>query len=172
MTPLVRYLALALIGLGLPLSSGVLLAAPAEAKVWSIPKIDPSSDPLVDGDEYADRVMAAINKIRVDKGKSKVKVFQGCLDHHSNKWARHLADIGKLLHRDQYAMLRACNLHWTGETLVSGTALLPDEAVHAWMHSAPHRAVIMKSRAKLAGVGVAVTKAGVVYCVLNFGDRT
>ena len=169
---LVRTLVIALFGLVLPVSMGVLTATPASAKVWKIPKIDPSVDPLADADEYANRVMMKINKIRAKKGKKQVKYYQGCLDQHSNKWAKHLAEIGELVHRDPATVLKACDLHWTGETLILGTGLSPGNVVTAWMHSPPHHAVIMKDRARLAGVGMFLTDTGIVYCDLNFGDAT
>jgi uncharacterized protein YkwD len=149
----------------------LLTAQVAEAKTWAIPKPDASVDALQHPGEYANRVMDRINDIRAKKGKSRVKSYQGCLDRKSDKWAKHLAALGALVHRDQTAVLKDCNLHWTGETLVSGTSLEPRAAVKAWMHSAPHRAVIMKDRANRAGVG-AVVISGFVVCVLNFGDPT
>lgn len=167
-----RGLVILLVALGFPVSAGVLLAAPAQAKVWAVPQVDGSVDPLASSDEYANRVMAKINRIRERKDLKPVRVYQACLDHHSNRWARHLAAIGELVHRDQDKVLADCDLHWTGETLVLGTGLRPAAAVVAWMHSPPHRAVIMKPRARLAGVGMKVGPAGVVYCALNFGDAT
>jgi uncharacterized protein YkwD len=150
--------------------SGIALPTAAEAKVWSVAKPNYSVDPLVKLNEYENRVMVKINKIRAKKHLPKVKYFQSCLDRKSEKWAGHLADIGSLVHRDQQSMLKACNLNWTGETLVSGTALAPGDAVKAWMHSKPHRQVIMKKRAARAGVGSRITAAGKIYTVLNFGD--
>lgn len=167
-----RRIATVLIALIVPACVLVLNSAPAQAKTWEIPQLDLSLDPLLHPNEYANRVMVKINKIRAKKGKPKIKLYQGCLDHKSNAWAAHLADIDSLVHRNQKKVLKACNLHWTGECLVSGTALLPGPAVKAWMHSDEHRPILMKDRANLAGMGVSITPLGKVFVVLNFGDPT
>jgi uncharacterized protein YkwD len=44
--------------------------------------------------------------------------------------------------------------------------------VRAWMHSPPHRAVLMKARAKLAGVAISHDAQGRVVGVVNLGDPT
>ena len=167
-----RRIATMLIALIVPACALVLYSAPAQAKTWEIPKLDLSLDPLTHPNEYANRVMVKINQIRAKKGKPKVKLYQSCLDHKSNKWAAHLADIDSLVHRNQRKILKDCNLHWTGECLVSGTALMPGAAVKAWMHSAEHRPILMKNRANLGGMGVAITPLGKIFVVLNFGDPT
>ena len=166
-----RILALLLSAL---VATGVQVAfapTPAEAKVWKVPANDLSLDPLVKLNEYETRVVNLINKKRKARDLEPVKYFQGCLDNMAEKWSAHLLDIGELVHRDQQKVLKACDLNWTGETLASGTLMSPTDTVKAWMNSKPHRLVIMKPRATLAGVGARITLLGKVYCVLNFGDK-
>jgi hypothetical protein len=172
MNPLVRRFALLLATVIVPACALVLNSSPADAKTWAVPAPNYSVDPLLHPGEYANRVMVKINKIRANRGLAKVKVYQGCLDHKSNTWAAHLSVIDELVHRNQPRILKDCNLHWTGECLVSGTALRPGAAVTAWMHSAEHRPILMKKRANLGGMGVAITPVGKVFVVLNFGDPT
>ena len=148
----------------------VALPAAAEAKVWKVPNSDLSLDPLLNLTEYETRVVNLINKKRKARDLKPVNYFQGCVDRMAERWAAHLMDIGELVHRDQRKVLARCDLHWAGETLVSGTSLLPAEAVKAWMNSPDHKAVIMKPRANRAGVGFKVNLAGKVVGVLNFGD--
>lgn len=153
-------------------STTLQLALPtaAEAKIWKVPSSDLSLDPLLDLTEYETRVVNLINKKRKARDLKPVGYFQGCLDRMAERWSAHLVDIGELVHRDQRKVLARCDLHWAGETLVSGTSLLPAEAVKAWMNSPAHKAVILKARANRAGVGFKVSPAGKVVGVLNFGD--
>ena len=146
-------------------------AGPASAKTWAVPAPNTSLDPLTHLTEYENRVVVLINQRRKDAHLKPVHYFDGCIDGFSERWARHLAETGGFVHRDQRKILRRCHLTWVGETLARGTALTPAATVKAWMHSPEHRAVIMKSRANRAGVGVRISPVdGKVYVVLNFGD--
>jgi uncharacterized protein YkwD len=149
------------------------MSGPADASVRPVPKPDPSVNPATHPDEYENRIVARVNELRARRGLPKLQVFQSCLDRHAERWAKHLAESGRLEHRNQYRVLDACNLHWTGETLASGSgSLSPGGMVQAWMHSPPHRAVLMKPRAKLAGVAIRRNAQGDVFGVVNLGDPT
>lgn len=165
-----RLLALLVASLVATGSQIALAPSPASAKIWKVPESDLSLDPLVKLTEYETRVVNLVNKKRVAHDLKPVRYFQSCLDGMAERWARHLADIGELVHRDQRRVLRRCDLTWAGETLVRGTALSPAGAVKAWMASKPHRAVLMKARANRAGVGVKLDNQGRIVGVLNFGD--
>ena len=93
-----------------------------------------------------------------------------CLDGLSERWAQHLATSGDFVHRDQRRILRRCNLNWTGENLIQGTAFTPAAAVKSWLRSPGHRAVLMKPRASLGGIGISIDDRGHIVGVLNFGD--
>lgn len=160
-----------LVAVVLATGSQIALApTPASAKIWRVPKSDLSLDPLIKLTEYETRVVNLVNKKRVAHDLKPVRYFQSCLDRMAERWARHLADTGELVHRDQRRVVRRCDLTWAGETLVRGTALTPAAAVKAWMGSKPHRAVLMKPRANRAGVGVTLDGQGRIVGVLNFGD--
>jgi len=147
--------------------------APAQASVQRVPEPNTSVKPASHPGEYANRVVARINDHRQRAGLRQLRVYQTCLDNHSERWARHLAQSGRLVHRNQYRVLSACNLHWTGETLARGAGgLSPRAMVRAWMHSPAHRAVLMKPRAKLAGVAMRRDAQGRVVGVVNLGDPT
>ena len=149
----------------------VALSSPAQAATWS-PRINTSLDPLLAPGEFEDRILVQINKARARHDLPKVRVFQSCVDGYAERWAKHLKSIDSLVHRNLTKVLSGCDLRWVGETLVSGTSLTPSSAVRAWLNSPPHRAVILKDRARMAGIGVRVDGNGKVYAVLNFGDRT
>jgi uncharacterized protein YkwD len=147
------------------------VSAPASAQTWAVPSPDRSLDPLTHLTEYENRVVVLINKRRKRADLKPLRYFDGCTDGFSERWARHLARTGEFVHRNQHRITRRCDLTWVGEALARGTGLAPLTTVKAWMHSAEHRAVIMKPRANRAGVGVRIsTVDGKVYVVLNFGD--
>jgi uncharacterized protein YkwD len=147
--------------------------APAQASVVRVPQPDYSVSAGSHPGEYANRVVARINDARERAGLRKIRVYQTCLHNHSEQWAKHLAQSGRLVHRNQYRVLSACNLHWTGETLARGAGgLSPRAMVRAWMHSPAHRAVLMKPRANLAGVAMRHDAQGRVVGVVNLGDPT
>ena len=158
------------VSLGLMAGGTALVTWPAEAKTWVGPKADPEVDPMQDLDEFENRVLGAVNKARVAAGLKKVRVFQSCVDGYSERWARRIKKTGELAHRDQMKVLAGCDLTWTGEALVRGAGLTPKVAVDAWLRSPSHRAVLMKKRARWAGVGVRIDGQGRVVGVLNFGD--
>lgn len=145
-------------------------AAPSSAAIWKVPSPNTSLDPLVNLTEYENRVVHLVNKKRKARDLRPVRYFSSCVDRFSEGWARHLAEIQGLEHRNQRRILRRCDLTWVGETVASGTALAPSGMVRAWMNSRSHRAVLMKPRANRAGMGVRVGADGKIYGVLNFGD--
>ena len=172
MRHLARAVAVATLSAGLIAGGTVLVTAPAEARTWVGPAADPEIDPLEDLDEFENRILAGINEARVAAGLKRVRLFQSCVDSYSEGWARRIKRTGEFVHRNQVKVLNGCDLQWTGETLVRGNGLTPEAAVAAWLNSAPHYAVIMKKRARWAGIGVRVDGAGRVIGVLNFGDPT
>ena len=149
----------------------LILSAPsAEAKLWR-PTVNSSLDPLTQMNEFENRVLIKINKVRANHHLPAVKYFQTCVDGMSEDWDQKIVDTGDLVHRDQMTVINKCNLTWTGECLIRGTGLTPKWSVSLWMHSPDHRAIIMKKRANRAGVAFRVDSDGRVVGVLNFGDN-
>jgi uncharacterized protein YkwD len=149
----------------------LVLAAPsAEAKIWK-PTVNSSLDPQTAMNEFENRVLIKINRVRANHGLSKVKYFQTCVDNMSEGWDSHIVSSGDLVHRDQMTVINNCNFTWAGECLIRGTGLTPKMSVSLWMHSPDHRAIIMKKRANRAGVAFRVDSDGRVVGVLNFGDN-
>jgi uncharacterized protein YkwD len=170
MRQLGRAVSVTTVSLGLMAGGTALVTGPAEAKTWIGPKADPEVDPMQDLDEFENRVLGAVNRARVAAGLKKVRVFQSCVDGYSERWARRIKKTGELAHRDQTKVLAGCDLAWAGETLVRGAGLTPKVAVGAWLASPSHRAVLMKERARWAGIAIRVDPQGRVVGVLNFGD--
>ena len=167
-----RIVTTATLALGLLCGSTVLLATPAHAKIWAVPPADPDADPAKNLEEFENRILLKINKLRARKGLRQVRVFESCVDGYAEGWAKRIKQTGDFVHRDQSQILNGCDVMWAGETLVRGEGLTPRVAVRAWMNSTPHRKVLMKKRAQWAGIGVRVDAQDRVVAVLNFADRT
>jgi uncharacterized protein YkwD len=167
-----RLVSAALMSVALVVGAAAFVATPAQAKTWLAPQADQKVDPLKQLNEFENRILVQINQARVDAGLRKVRLFESCIDDQSERWARKIKRTGDFVHRDQMKVLNRCDLSWTGETLVRGTGLTPESAVNAWLNSPSHYDVIMKKRARWAGIGVRVDSEGRVVGVLNFGDAT
>lgn len=167
-----RTLAAAILSVTFVAGASALLAAPAQAKTWLAPAADPGVDPSKNLNEFENRILIEINKARTDAGLKKVRLFESCVDDTSERWARKIKRTGDFVHRDQMKVIKDCDLMWTGETLVRGVGLTPEVAVEAWLDSPSHRAVLLKPRARWAGIGVRVDSEGRTIGVLNFGDAT
>jgi hypothetical protein len=164
-------------GLVVGLVTGLVLTmAPATASVAVTPDHGPvhahgrHARAALDIDIYESRVLHLVNQRRTAHGRHPVHQVSSCVDRLSEGWAAHLAGTGDFAHRDQHVVLNRCHMHWAGEALARGTAMTPSGAVRAWMHSAEHRAVLLKSRANRAGLGVRLDGQGRVVLVLNFAD--
>lgn len=168
----VRFLSAAILSITMVAGATALLAAPAQAKTWLAPAADPDVDPTKNRNEFENRMLIQINKARAEAGLKKVRFFESCVDDQSERWARKIKRTGDFVHRDQMNVLKTCDLNWTGEVLVRGVGLTPEVAVSAWLASPSHYAVIMKKRARWAGIGVRVDSEGRVVGVLNFGDAS
>lgn len=167
----VRSLASLLVFVVVVATAGAAHPAPRSSAdaLWK-PVVDAAVDPMVDLDEYEDRVLAAINRKRAKADLPRVRFFHQCADLIAEAWAVKLSVLGDLVHRDPHVLLRRCDYDWAGETLVRGTGLTPRAAVRAWLASRTHRAVLMKRRADRAGIGTVLGLDGRLYTVLNFGD--
>jgi uncharacterized protein YkwD len=172
MRHLLRVLSATVLAIALVAGSAAVFAAPATAKTWLAPSADPDVDPLQDLDEFENRILVKINRARARHDLKKIRLFESCVDGKSEGWAQRIKRTGKFVHRDQMKVINGCDLAWTGETLVRGVGLTPRYAVRAWLDSPSHRAVIMKPRARWAGIAVRVDGEGRTIGVLNFGDAS
>ena len=172
MRHVVRLLASVVLAVTLVVGAAGVLVSPTQAQIWPAPTSDPDRDPQLRLNEFENRILVQVNRARRDAGLKTVKVFESCVDRQSERWARTIKRSGDLVHRDQAKVIRRCDLMWTGETLVRGVGLTPAAAVNAWLNSPAHYDVIMKKRARWAGIGVRIDQEGRYVGVLNFGDAT
>lgn len=171
MRHLVRLLSAALLSVALVAGSAALFSAPAHAKVWRV-TTDRDADPMSDLEEFENRILVKVNQARARHGLKRVRLFESCVDSKSERWARRIKRTGEFVHRNQMRVVTGCDLSWTGENLVRGVGLTPQVAVQAWLDSPSHRAVLLKPRARWAGIGVKVDAQGRTIGVLNFGDAS
>ncbi|MBA3782890.1 MAG: CAP domain-containing protein [Nocardioides sp.] len=121
-------------------------------------------------DDFELATVAKINKVRAAHGLRPIKRVIPCLDGLSENWGQRMVAEGLWEHRDQSRVVSACRLSWTGETLARGN-FTPASLVNMWMHSPPHRAILLTTRARLAGIDVRSGGNGQYAAVLNLGDR-
>ncbi len=121
-------------------------------------------------DDFEVRTVVEINRVRAANGLRPIRRVIPCLDGLSENWGKRMVDEGLWEHRDQSSVVSACRLSWTGETLARG-AFTPASLVNMWMESPPHRAILLTSRARLAGIDVRRGANGQYAAVLNLGDR-
>lgn len=152
------------------ISASTLLGSAADAKTWA-GATDPDVNPRENLNEFENRILTKVNRARARRDLPRVRVFQSCVDRYSERWAGHLKRSGKFVHRNQSKILDGCNVRWVGEAMVRWEALTPRNAVRLWMHSRPHRQILLKSRARWAGIGVRKDNQGRYIAVLNFADK-
>lgn len=90
-----------------------------------------------------------------------------CVDRFAERWARHVADTGVLVHRDQLIILRRCNGVLVGEVIARGYST-PWATVHGWLGSPAHRAIITDTRYRQVGIGAVRDNQGRWVVVANF----
>src|SRR3954468_9359342 len=120
-------------------------------------------------DGYEAAVLRRINAVRTARDLHPVG-GSSCLDGLAESWVRHLLALGRLVHRDQSVVLSRCSMSWAGENIAAGTGLTPAGVVRAWLRSPAHRRVLLKPRARRAGVGTLVGLGGMIVTVLDLGD--
>jgi uncharacterized protein YkwD len=90
-----------------------------------------------------------------------------CTDYVAERWASHLAAQGSFYHQSMTTLLRRCNARYAGETLGKGT-IEPRTLVIMWMHSTPHRRVLLSRSPRSIGVGSTPNATGEWVTTANF----
>lgn len=148
---------------------GPLAASPAQAE--PVP-LEGSSSRWASAalDDFEVQLLARINRVRDRSGLKRIGRVDSCVDRMAESWSDRIASTGVLAHRDQHQVLRRCDQAWAGENLVRGDGLTPGLAVNAWLASPSHREILLKPRARWAGVAVTVDGQGRYVGVLNVTD--
>lgn len=117
-------------------------------------------------DTYESQVQQLINVRRAAHGLPRLK-FASCPDGTAEVWSRHLASTDEFYHQSMTSLLDKCNAMYAGETLGRGT-MSPRTLVQMWMHSPPHRAVLLSSKSRRVGIGATYDAYGRWVVAANF----
>ena len=119
-------------------------------------------------ERYADRAFAATNAQRADRDRVRLREA-ACLTGFAERWARHMARTGRLVHQELGPIVRRCDLRMAGENIAygypSGTAVVN----RGWMHSRGHRENILRPSYRLMGIGAARDRHGTWWVSQVFG---
>lgn len=114
-------------------------------------------------------VTQTVNRARRRRGLRPVR-FSPALARTARRMSRHLASTGVLAHEASIHTPPAFR-SFRGEVLADfSRRVAPRTLVSAWMHSPPHRAILLSRTASAAGFGVA-TGHGLVFYTGQFGKR-
>jgi uncharacterized protein YkwD len=120
-------------------------------------------------DTAASAVLDAMNRDRAANGVGAL-CANAQLTGIAQAWAEHLAQTQTFVHQDLLALIPTTPFHKLSENLLTGSPLLTtDQMEGAWMASPDHRENILDGSLVAAGVGTAVSAAGRVYVVVDFG---
>ena len=117
-------------------------------------------------DTYEVKVQRLVNRRRAARGLPRLRI-SSCPDGTAEDWSRHLALTGSFHHQLMSYVLDRCNARYAGETLGRGT-MTPRKLVRMWMNSSGHRAVLLSSKSRRIGVGVARDWYGRWVVTANF----
>ena len=93
--------------------------------------------------------------------------FAACTDAVAERWSSTLASSGGFYHQSMTRLLNRCHAYYAGETLGRG-AITPKTLVTMWMHSAPHRHVLMSKSPTRIGIGATPNASGEWVVAANF----
>ena len=115
---------------------------------------------------YEQGVQYWVNRVRKQHGLRPLSLAT-CTDNVAENWSNVLATTNSFYHQSMTKLLYKCNAYYAGETLGKG-AITPRTLVTMWMHSAPHRAVLMSRSPNRIGIGATPSAAGEWVVAANF----
>jgi uncharacterized protein YkwD len=133
------------------------------------PKIDTVSvrvSPAFSSDNYEKGVQYWVNVARRHHH-LKALTLASCTDSVAEHWSAYLAATDSFYHQSMYKLMNKCNAYYAGETLARG-AITPRTLVTMWMHSPPHRAVLMSKAPRRIGIGATPDSRGEWVVAANF----
>jgi uncharacterized protein YkwD len=142
-------------------------AAPGKKEYVSpVALVGQPASPALSTDTYEARVLARVNAARAHHGR-RALTLAPCAVRVANRWSAHLASTGAFVHQSMQKLLRRCDAHYVGETLGRG-AMTPKTLVSLWMHSAPHRHVLLSRSPRRIGIGATPDADGQWLVAANF----
>ncbi len=125
-----------------------------------------SAYPALSTTTYEQRTARRINEVRRSHGLRSLR-FASCTNRVANRWSAHLAATNSLYHQSMTRLLRVCHAHYAGETLGQGS-VSPRTLVRMWMHSPPHRQILMSGNPRRIGIGATPNSSGQWVVAANF----
>jgi len=133
------------------------------------PKIDTVAvrvSPAYTSDAYEHAVQYWVNVVR-HQHHLRALTLASCTDAVAEHWSAYLAATDSFYHQSMTKIMYKCNAYYAGETLARG-AITPHTLVTMWMHSPPHRAVLMSKAPRRIGVGATPNSRGEWVVAANF----
>jgi uncharacterized protein YkwD len=143
----------------------VLTAAVASSVLWLAPAA--TATPAT---TYADKAFTATNAHREDRDRVRLREA-ACLTRMAERWARHMARGGRLVHQDLRPIARRCDMSSVGENIAVGYSTGRAVVNRGWMHSDGHRVNILRRQYRSMGIGAARDDDGRWWVSQVFGRR-
>jgi uncharacterized protein YkwD len=140
-------------------------AAPAKASSVKL-AASRATFPAYSDAYYEQGVQYWVNVQRKRHGLRSLK-FASCTDAVAENWSNVLARTNSFYHQSMTRLLNRCHAYYAGETLGRGS-ITPKTLVTMWMHSAPHRHVLMSKSPTRIGIGATPNASGEWVVAANF----
>lgn len=155
-------------------AAGVTAAGPTTATAGSAPAASPAvslvssqaASPAYSDTFYEQQVQYWVNVQRKAHHLPTLSLAT-CTDSVAENWSSYLASHNAFYHQSMTKLLNQCHAYYAGETLGRG-AITPRTLVTMWMHSAPHRAVLMSKSPRRIGIGATPNANGEWVVAANF----
>lgn len=128
--------------------------------------VDQATVPAMGTSDYEHRTLRQINRVRHNHHLGALR-FAACPNRVANRWSAHLASTNTFYHQSMTTLLKTCHAKYAGETLGMGS-VSPRQLVSMWMHSAPHRHILMSRSPRRIGIGSTPNAAGQWVTAANF----
>jgi uncharacterized protein YkwD len=140
-------------------ATGLVAVAPSSASAQAV-------FPAYSANVYEQQVQYYVNVQRRAHHLAPLSMA-GCADSVAERWSAYLAAHDAFYHQSMTHLLDKCNAYYAGETLGRG-AITPKTLVSMWMHSPPHRAVLMSKSPRRIGIGATPNARGEWVVAANF----
>lgn len=119
---------------------------------------------------YNASAFGATNQHRVAHGRGALH-HQACVQGFALRWARRMARTHEFKHQSLGPIMRRCGLSWSGENIAYGYGNGAATVNQGWMHSAGHRANILRPQFRLMGIAAVRDAHGTWWVSQVFGRR-
>ena len=143
----------------------ILAAVTMTMSLWLVP-----AEAATPAARYASTAFSATNHQRVEHDRVRLRQ-NACLQRYAVRWARHMARTHRLEHQSLGPIARRCRLNLAGENIAYGYPTGRVVVNRGWMHSAGHRANILRRQFRVMGIGAARDGRGTWWVSQVFGRK-